>query len=73
MIFLAIGGLSQGTVIIPYNEIVFNLVFDIVDRDHDGALDREEMFFLVIKFIEMLDKAAEKKNGGALMQLDYDY
>ena len=70
---LAIGGISQGTVVIPYNEIVFSLVFDIVDRDHDGALDREEMFFLVIKFIEMLDKAAEKKKGGALMQLDYDY
>ena len=61
---LCITAISAATQVpIPYSELAFSLCFDMVDRDHDGALDREEMFGLVIKFIEWLDKKQEEKEA----------
>ena len=40
-----------------YNELVFNLSFKMVDKDHDGALDREELTNLLNKIMNPTKKA----------------
>ena len=62
---MGLSAATSGAVSLPFNNIVFNLVFNLVDRDKDGALDREEMFWLIIKFVEFVDKKKAEKEAAA--------
>ena len=42
-----------------WNDLVFNLTFKMVDKDHDGALDREELSNLLNKIMNPTKKAAK--------------
>ena len=41
-----------------YNELVFNVTFNLVDKDKDGALDHDEAKALMDQFIVAAKKAA---------------